>query len=106
MTSLHLVNGREPNQPGHKDAGMSNILVGIICPPDWKRRVVIFNDYNVMTTNDIFKSCQRGRTPTSPGLPAGYGRRREAGISNILGDKIIWWVYYTLLIGIGLMVEE
>ena len=41
--------------------------------------VVIFNDANVMTTDDIVTSCQRDRTPTSP-ASAGRG----VGMSRIL----------------------
>ena len=41
--------------------------------------VVIFNDANVMTTDDIVTSCQRDRTPTSPA-----SADRGAGMSKIV----------------------
>ena len=84
---------------------MSNILLGIICSPNWKRGLIIFNDDNVMTTDDIFTSCQLGRTPTIPGLPCMVDTGRPE-FQTSWGDKIIWWVYSAPLIGIGLMVEE
>ena len=40
--------------------------------------VVIFNDANVMTTDDIVTSCQRDRTPISPGSAG-----RAAGMLRI-----------------------
>ena len=47
-------------------------VAGIICPPDWNMvnggGVVIFNDANVMTTDDIVTTCQRDRARPAPGL--------------------------------------
>ena len=51
---------------GHAHVG------GIIWPHHWNRvdggGVVIFNDANVMTTDDIVTTCQRDRAQPAPGL--------------------------------------
>ena len=82
---------RTPTSPASagRGVGMSRILVGTrLCgghdmPPDWKTGVLIFNDTNVMTTNDFVASCQRDRTPTSPA-----GADRGIGMSRILVGTI------------------
>ena len=48
--------------------------------------IVIFNDANVMTTDDIVTSCQRDRTPTSPAsVDRGVGMSRILVGTNICG---------------------
>ena len=46
-----------------------------ICPPDRNRvnggGIVIFNDANVMTTDDIVTTCQRERAQPAPWLKEG-----------------------------------
>ena len=78
---------RTPTSPGSagRGVGLSRILVGTKLyggynmPPDWKTGVVItFNDSKVMTTDDIVTSCQRDRTPISPGSAG-----RAAGMLRI-----------------------
>ena len=78
MTLIHFVIGLEPRPAHRMGARISKILMGhvyaagIICPPDWNRviggGVVIFNDANVMTTDDIVTTCQRDRAQPAPGL--------------------------------------
>ena len=52
--------------------------------------VVIFNDANVMTTDDIVTSCQRDRT--QPARPV------QAGVP---GCQTSWWAQSAPLIGKG-----
>ena len=110
---------------------MSNILVGTICPPDWKRGVVIFNDANVMTTDDTLSTVETSGTlamilaqkyrdsssrqgkiqhfldliqPKQTG-PTMERTPRGAGMS-IMGTSLFGGQNLPPLIGIGLMVEE